>query len=744
MASRKKLLIVESPTKARTLKGYLGRGFEVLASKGHVKDLPPREFGVDLEHGFQPKYVTVRGKGEVLRTLRKHARQADEIYLASDPDREGEAIAHHIAQEIQKAGVPADRIHRILLFEITREAVREALRNPGTIDEHKVLAQQARRILDRIVGYKVSPLLWKVLYRGLSAGRVQTVALRLLVEREKEIQQFVPRTYWLVVARFQHQGVDFKASLREVAGEPVKSFDRKEDAEALIQRLEGVPFEVTAVQRRARTVQPPPPFKTSTLQQAANQAFGFPARRTMQLAQQLYEGVEIPGLGTRGLITYMRTDSVRLADKAVEALRETLARVFGPTYRNPRRRTYADRGRVQGAHEAIRPTDPFLTPEDLRGKLPEDLWKLYDLIWRRAVASQARPARLEITTVHLVAEDTRWQAEGRQLAFDGFYRILGEHPRQVDLPSLEVGLHLQPKALDLEERQTEPPPRYTEASLVKTLEELGIGRPSTYAPTIATLKERKYVESRGRVLVPTKLGILVTDLLIPRFPEIFDYRFTARMEEELDQVEAGERTWQQVLEEFYREFKQSLDQATEHLEEMKRETVEETQETCPLCGAPLVVKWGRYGTFLACSRFPECRYTRPLQQEVYPGVTCPVCGKPMVIKQGPHGRYLACVDYPRCRGTRPMPAGISCPKCGAPVIERRSKKGRVYYRCSNPACDFVLFQKPVNQPCPKCGHPFLVVKRRRGGKEVWVCPACKHEVKPADSPPAEASETRES
>ncbi len=730
MASKKKLLIVESPTKARTLKGYLGRGFEVLASKGHVKDLPEREFGVDLDHGFQPKYVTVRGKGEVLRTIRKQAKEAEEIYLASDPDREGEAIAYHIAQEIQKAGTPAERIHRILLFEITREAVREALRQPGTIDHNKVMAQQARRILDRIVGYQVSPLLWKVLYRGLSAGRVQTVALRLLVEREKEIQQFVPRTYWLVFARMSHQGQEFRASLKEIGGKAVKSFDRREDAEALIQRLQGKPFQVAAVRQRTRSIQPPPPFKTSTLQQAANQAFGFSARRTMQLAQQLYEGVEIPGLGTRGLITYMRTDSVRLSDKAVQALRRTLAEVFGPEFRNPRPREFANRGTVQGAHEAIRPTDPSLTPEALQGKLPPDLWKLYALIWRRALASQARPARMAITTVQFQAEDTLWQAEGRVLEFEGFYRVLGETPRQVFLPRLEVGLQLLPTSLDLEERQTEPPPRYTEASLVKTLEELGIGRPSTYAPTIATLKERKYVESRGRVLVPTKLGMLVTDLLVPRFPEIFDYQFTARMEEELDQVESGERTWQQVLEEFYREFKRSLDHATEHLEEMKRETVEETQETCPLCGAPLVVKWGRYGTFLACSRFPECRYTRPLQQEVYPGVTCPVCGKPMVIKQGPHGRYLACIDYPKCKGTRPMPAGINCPKCGAPVVERRSKKGRVYFKCSNPECDFVLFQRPVAQACPQCGHPFLVVKRRRGGKEVWVCPECKFEQEP--------------
>ncbi len=733
-SAKKKLLIVESPTKARTLKGYLGRGFEVLASKGHVKDLPPREFGVDLEHGFQPKYVTVRGKGEVLKEIRKRAKEADEVYLASDPDREGEAIAHHIAQEILKAGKPADRIHRILLFEITREAVREALRNPGSIDQNKVLAQQARRILDRIVGYKVSPLLWKVLYRGLSAGRVQTVALRLLVEREKEIQAFVPRTYWLVFAYLNHEGQEFRAFLKEIQGQAHKSFDKKEEAEQLIQRLQGVDFEVRSVEQRTRTLQPPPPFKTSTLQQAANQAFGFSARRTMQLAQQLYEGVEIPGLGTRGLITYMRTDSVRLSDKAVKALRDTLAEVFGPEYRNPRARSFADRGVVQGAHEAIRPTDPSLTPEELRGKLPPDLWKLYDLIWRRALASQARPARLKLTTVRFQAGDTVWQAEGRVLDFEGFYRILGERPREASLPGLQVGQRLRPLRLELEERQTEPPPRYTEASLVKTLEELGIGRPSTYAPTIATLKERKYVESRGRVLVPTKLGMLVTDLLVPRFPEIFDYKFTARMEQELDQVEAGERSWQEVLEDFYREFKESLDQAAGQVEEMKRATVQETEETCPLCGAPLVVKWGRYGTFLACSRFPECRYTRPLKQEIYPGVSCPVCGKPMVVKQGPHGRYLACIEYPKCKGTRPMPAGIQCPKCGAPVVERRSKKGRVYYRCSNPECDFVLFQKPVPRPCPECGHPFLVVRRRRGRKEVWVCPACKFEMNPEESP----------
>ncbi len=722
-----KLIIVESPTKARTIYGYLRGEYKVLASKGHVKDLPEKEFGVDIERGFRPRYVIIRGKSKVLKEIQKASKDAEMIYLASDPDREGEAIAYHIAEEIKKVRGNG-HIKRILLYEITRDSVRQALQEPGEIDLNKVYAQQARRILDRIVGYQVSPILWKVMYRGLSAGRVQTVALRMLVEREKEIEAFVPEKYWLLFAVFEKDGVQFRAQLAKLDGKEAKRLSDPELAKRLQESFKKTPFQVIQKTVTRQFLSPPPPYKTSTLQQDANNKLRYSAKRTMMLAQQLYEGIEIPGIGTKGLITYMRTDSVRMADKAIHALRSVIQKTWGDAYLHPKKRTYEDRGKkIQGAHEAIRPTDPSLTPESLQGKIPQDLWKLYNLIWKRAVATQASRAKMETQTVVFKANGSEWIAEGKQLLFDGFYRILGDSPKETPLPDLQEGETLTPVKIILEERETEPPRRYTEATLVRALEAKGIGRPSTYAPTIATLKERKYVETRGRYLVPTSLGRTVVDILIPRFPEIFDYNFTAKMEEALDQIEMGERGWQEVLKDFYREFKKELEKVTGELSELKKNLQEETEETCPLCGAPLVIKWGKYGRFLACTNFPKCTYTRGLDEEVFAGEKCPVCGKDMVIRTGRHGRYLACVDYPTCPGTKPLPTGVQCPQCGSPIIERVSKKGKVYYPCSNPQCDFVVFQRPIPVPCPECGHPFVVESRTRRGLR-YRCPECKADV----------------
>lgn len=723
-----KLIIVESPTKARTIYGYLQGRYSVLASRGHVKDLPEKEFGVDITKGFKPKYVVIKGKFKTLQEIKKASKTAKQVFLASDPDREGEAIAYHIAQEIRKVS-KNNEIKRILLYEITRDSLFTALNEPTDIDINKVYAQLARRILDRIVGYKVSPLLWKVMYRGLSAGRVQTVALRLVVEREREIENFVPETYWLLYAELKKDGTKFRAIIGKLDGKDIKKFSKKEDAEKVLERLKGKEFKVISVDTKEIKSSPMPPYKTSTLQQDANIKLGFSAKRTMSLAQQLYEGVEIQGIGTKGLITYMRTDSVRISDKAIGPLRRAVKDTFGEQYLSRSKRLYADKkSGVQGAHECIRPTDPSLNPESLRGRISEDLRKLYELIWRRALASQAKDAVFKKTSIRFKADGTEWLAEGRLLVFDGFYKITGDTPKATPIPSLKMGEKLLPLRIIMQEKKTEPPRRYTEATLVRELEAKGIGRPSTYAPTISTLKGRKYITNRGRYLVPTELGKTVTDILIPRFKEIFDYSFTAKMEKELDRIETGESSWQEVLEEFYREFEKELSEVERKLPEISESLQDKTDESCPECGAPLVIKWGKYGKFVACSRFPECKYTREIEEEIREDVQCPICEKPMKVRHGPHGRYLACIDYPKCKGTRPYHIGVDCPECGSPLVEKTGKKKRLFYVCTSKECDFIVFNLPVQKECPKCGYSVMVKVSSRRGKEL-ECPKCKTRIK---------------
>ena len=685
----KKLLIVESPTKAKTIKRYLGDEFLVLASKGHIKDLPKSRFGVDIEHGFKPTYVTIHGKSSVIKAIKEAAKRADVIYLGSDPDREGEAIAYHVAQEVRKVG--KNDIKRVLFYEITKDEVKKAIENPQEIDMWKVEAQLARRILDRIVGYKVSPLLWKAIHKGLSAGRVQTVALRLIVEREKEIQSFVPQKYWRLIAFFEKDGVRFKAVYQP------KIEDEKE-AKRLLELARQSEFVVKSFSKSMKSTAPPPPYKTSTLQQDASNKLGFSAKFTMRLAQELYEGVELPDGTMHGLITYMRTDSVRMADKAIAAIRKLVEEQFGKEYLPAKPRKHRDKGTIQGAHEAIRPTEFERTPESLEGALRRELHKLYSLIWRRAVASQMASAKFEVRTAELTGnEGLSLRAEGKILKFDGFYRVLGDKPQDVLLPELVEGEKLKPVEVKLEEKETEPPKRYTEATLIKALEAKGIGRPSTYAPTIATLFEREYIVKDGRALKPTELGILVNDMLIPRFPELFDVNFTAKMEAQLDEVEGGKLHWQELLRRFYEKFSKELEKVESNISELKNASIQVLDEKCPVCGRPLVVRWGRYGKFIACSGYPECRYTRPINDIV---------------------------------------EGVKCPKCGSQIARRRSKKGRIYYACVNQDCDFVMFNEPVGVKCPNCGFEIMgrVRKGRFKNKKIILrCPNCGFEMEEESS-----------
>ncbi len=675
----KKLLIVESPTKARTLKRYL-KSVDVQATLGHVKDLPPTRLGVDLD-SFEPTYEILKGKKKVIKALQDQAKKASEVYLGTDPDREGEAIAYHIAEELKKVR-PDLPLHRVLFYEITPESVKNALKEPGTLDLRKVEAQKARRILDRLVGYQVSPLLWRILrQRNLSAGRVQTVALRLLCEREEEIQRFKPQTYYVVRGVFRKDGITFEADLvapTARGAHPQKKLPDRKEAEALVARLSGKAGTVAMVSTREQTLQPPPPFKTSTLQQDASSRLGFPAGRTMRLAQRLYEGVPIHG-EERGLITYMRTDSVRLATKAVRAIRSWIKKTLGEKLLSPRVRQYKDKGRnIQGAHEAIRPTDVRLTPEQLQGQLETPLWKLYDLIWRRTVATQMAGARIEKRPVRIQVEDAHFFVEGLRMLEPGFLHIYGNPPREVPLPELREGDTVEVVSLRMEEKQTQPPPRYSEATLIQTLEKLGIGRPSTYAPTLETLYERGYITREGRGLRPTDLGMTVYRLLIPAFPEIFDVSFTARMEENLDRIEEGEADRQEVLRSFYQAFSSVLASVQERIAELRSSVQETLDEHCPECAAkgiesPLVIKWGKYGRFIACSRFPECRYARPLTS----GIPCPQCGEGQLVERTGkrRQRFWGCSRYPACTyTTRGHPLDRACEVCGYPHLFQQGRK----------------------------------------------------------------------
>jgi DNA topoisomerase I len=743
------LVIVESPAKAKTIEKILGKGYTVKASVGHVRDLPPKRLGVDLRDGFTPEYIVIRGKAKVLDELRASAKRAGKIYLAPDPDREGEAIAWHIAEELD--GKNREAIYRVLFNEITPRAITAAMRHPGRIDEHKVNAQQARRILDRLVGYQISPLLWRKVRRGLSAGRVQSVALRLICEREKEIDAFVPQEYWTVTVVLEgDQPPSFDAQLVKIGGKKAQ-MQTAEVAHAIAAQLRNAQFVVDEVKTRERRRQPPPPFITSRLQQEGANRLRFSARKTMTLAQGLYEGRAIGPDGVVGLITYMRTDSTRVSPDAQRETLDFIDVTYGQPYVPEKPNVYRSKKSAQDAHEAIRPTSTLRTPDQLHAYLDRDHQALYQLIWARFVASQMRPAIFDVTTADIAAGEFGLRASGSVLKFDGFLKVYTEDRPTVGagddeeadqnraLPPLHPGQALRVVDVKPEQHFTQPPPRYTEASLVAELEKRGIGRPSTYATILSIIQDRDYVETKERKFYPTELGRLVSDLLIEHFPDVMDVEFTAAMEDLLDQVEEGKKPWVGVLREFYEPFEKHLQAASQRMPSVKN-VVEPTTEVCEKCGKPMVIRLGRYGKFLACSGYPDCKATRPLKTDdtqannvgALTSEVCEQCGAPMVVRKGRYGEFLACSAYPTCKVARPMRLGVACPAagCTGELVQRRTKRGRLFYGCNRyPDCQYTLWSKPVPIPCPECQAPFLVEQggARKGKSLRCIRAGCGYE-----------------
>ena len=753
-AAGKALVIVESPAKAKTIGKYLGGSYAVKATVGHVRDLPERTLGIDIEHDFEPDYVTIPGKEKTLSELKSAARNARTVYIATDPDREGEAIAWHVREQvIRKNGPP---IRRVLFHEITKDAVTKAIEAAGEIDQKKVDAQQARRVLDRLVGYKASPLLWKTVKKGLSAGRVQTVALRMLVEREREIRAFTPTEYWTIAAALEHEGQAFTAKLHHVDGKKPEIPDAA-SAHAIVSDLAGrKTFDVTDIKRRERRKNPSAPFTTSTLQQEAAKKLSFGSKRTMRLAQNLYEGIELgKAEGAVGLITYMRTDSSRVAESAAAAAREFLLQQFAEEFLSKGAQLYGagKDSNAQDAHEGIRPTDPSRTPDSVAKFLSPDQLKLYTLIWQRFMASQMAPAVFDTTTVDFDLGRYLFRATGSVIKFKGFLSLYKEAREEGEskaledeqaLPAIEPGEHVPVREIVPSQHFTEPPPRYSEASLVKELERLGIGRPSTYASIISTLTDRHYAELEQRRFFPTSLGESVEKVMVKQFPDVFNVGFTSEMENELDKVEDGKLPWQHVLKDFWGPFEKSLnDVDVEGLIREAHDLGALDTEKCPLCGGKLLPKGGFFGPFVACENHPKtCKYTRPLKGERVPPVMteypCPICTKPMVIRRGRSGEFLGCSTFPKCRGTRSMPTGVKCPKDGGDIAARRSKKrGKAFYGCENyPTCDFVCWDKPVLEKCPECGFEGAEAKSNKTRGHYRKCLKCANEW--AVEAPAEA------
>lgn len=684
------LVIVESPAKAKTIQKYLGGDYDVIASMGHVRDLPKSKFGVDVEHDFAPQYMDMKGKEDVIKDLKKHAKKADKIYLATDPDREGEAISWHLAQMLN---LNMEDNNRVAFNEITQAGVRNGMCHPHKIDVDLVNAQQARRILDRIVGYQLSPFLWKKVKRGLSAGRVQSVAVRLVVDRENEIRAFKTQEYWSIDAKLTAPSSRkvFAAKLATIDGQKAE-LATKEQTDGILQTLEQAQFTVAGVKKRVTNKQPAPPFITSTLQQDASRRLGFQAKRTMKAAQELYEGVEIEGMGAVGLITYMRTDSLRISDEAKAAAAAYIEQTYGKQYLPPTPRVFKSKKNAQDAHEAIRPSMPDLTPERVKNSLTTDQFKLYKLIWERFIASQMANAQLNTVSADITAGNCGFKASGYSVKFEGF-TVLYEETKDADaednkvLPPLEQGDLLKVKSLDGNQHFTQPPARYSEATLIKALEENGIGRPSTYAPTITTILSRLYVERDGKQLRPTALGEVITELMKEHFKHIVDAKFTAKMETDLDRVEHGDCDWVSMLHGFYDDFEKTLSKA-EVAMEGKRVKVpdEETDVVCELCGKKMVIKIGRFGKFLACPGFPECRNTKKIVQETKG--TCPLCGKKIVLKKSKKGRsFYGCDNYPNCNFmTWSTPVEDTCPKCGCTLFKKGGRSGKLV--CEKPGCGF--------------------------------------------------------
>jgi DNA topoisomerase-1 len=757
MAGKKSLVIVESPAKANTINKYLGSSYVVKASLGHVKDLPKSKLGVDVDNDFEPVYDIIPGKEKVIKELRTAAKSAERILLAADPDREGEAICQHLKEILD--GNKAE-IYRVLFNEITPKAIRAAVEHPGRINQHIVDAQQARRILDRLVGYQISPLLWDKVRRGISAGRVQTVALRLIVDRENEVKAFVPEEYWSIIAKLEgHEPPQFDARLAKIKG---KTAEVKSQAEAdhVLEAVKNGEFVVDSVVTKEKKRNPVPPFTTSKLQQDAARRLRFSVKKTMMLAQRLYEGIELGGdEGRIGLITYMRSDSTRVSDEALEMVRSYISDLYGGPYLPEKPVIYKSKKDAQDAHEAIRPTFVGRTPDDLKAYLSEDEFKLYRLIWTRFIASQMNPAVYDQTTVEISVKDYLFRASGRVMKFDGFLKVYEESSdpdtkpvepddeQDLTLPLLRQGEKL--RLIDLAPRQhfTEPPPRYTEASLVKALEEKGIGRPSTYATILTTIQDREYVTKDQGKFKPTELGAVVTEMLVKHFEDIFDIQYTARMEEELDEVEEGKMTWVEALDEFYKKFEKDLKKASKNMENLKRQEIP-TDEVCEKCGSPMVIKWGQFGRFMACSAYPDCKNTKEITTDEAPkeggdaeGATaesepepCENCGKPMALKRGRFGQFLACTGYPECKTTRKIAAGTktpkkpdvvldeTCPKCGEAKLAVKEGRFGEFTACSNyPKCKYIK-PKTVGVACPKpgCGGE-LIERRSKRGKVFYGC-----------------------
>jgi DNA topoisomerase-1 len=809
----KNLVIVESPAKAKTIGKYLGKSYLVKASLGHVKDLPKKDLAVDVDNDFRPKYEVIEGKKKLIAELRTAAKAADTVWLAADPDREGEAICWHLQEELKEKGGDT-KIFRVMFNEITKNAIQKAFEKPLAVNVNLVDAQQARRVLDRLVGYKISPLLWDKVRRGLSAGRVQTVALRLIVDREREIKAFLKREYWTIDAQLNAKKAPvLTARLFKRDGENVEIPD---EATAITTALDGVDWTVDAVSNREKKRNPVPPFITSTLQQEAARKLRFSVKRTMMLAQKLYEGVELGEEGAVGLITYMRTDSVRVSNDAIAEARELIGTRYGAEYlpENAAGNLYKGKKDAQDAHEAIRPTSAMRTPDEVAKYVAEDELKLYRLIWMRFVASQMNPALFDQTTIDVVApgKDGRsyqFRATGSVQKFDGFLRVYEEGKDQKDdeddelkhkLPAVTKGELLKFKAFDPVQHFTEPPPRFTEATLVKQLEADGVGRPSTYASILSTIQEREYAKKEGGKFAPTELGFIVVDLLLESFSDLFDVKYTARMEEELDEIEDGKIDWRQAMSEFYERFQKDLVHAEEHMTDIKR-MEEPTEFVCDKCGKPMVIKWGKLGKFIACTGYPECKSTRELPENLKEDVEvgeqdaeeyCENCGRTMVLKKGRFGTFYACTGYPDCKTTRRIDAkeqkkadvlldekcplddgqlvmksgrfgeftacsnypkckyvkqktiGVKCPNCTeGEVVERRSKRGKTFFGCNRyPDCDFVAWGKPIDEKCPQCGGAYLIEKYLKAGAFAQ-CPNAECKYKHPIAPPVEAEVVQE-
>jgi len=736
----KNLLIVESPAKSKTLQKFLGKDFEILATIGHIKDLPKSKLGVDTDNGFSIHYETIKGKTKVLKKLKDAAKKSKVVYLAPDPDREGEAIAWHVARELKGA----EKIVRVTFNEITKNAVLNALQNTREIDENLFNAQQARRVLDRLVGYKVSPFLWKTITYGLSAGRVQSVALRIICEREKAIGDFVEEEYWEIEADLADKNdAHIRAKLLRIDGEKPK-IENGDRAGEIVEDIGKQKFIVESVKKSERKRKPSPPFITSTLQQDAARRFYYTPKKTMMIAQQLYEGVELGDEGATGLITYMRTDSTRIADSAVTAVRDYIGESFGKEYLPAKAVKYASKKGSQDAHEAIRPTYLDLTPDKVKKYLTKDQQKLYGLIWNRFVACQMNPAVYNTTSVEVGAGKYKFHAHTQALKFDGFLKMYqdtkengndnGENGLVDFIPDLKEGDRLTLAELFPTQHFTKPPARFSQASLVRTLEAEGIGRPSTYATIVSTLLDRKYVEAKERRLYATELGLTVNKILVESFPQIFSVQFTAHMEDDLDQIEAGKADWVDVIREFYVPFDERLDSLSARHKEIKESLTEATEEKCENCSSPMVIKWGRNGRFLACSAYPECKTTKPLngsEDAIETDEKCDKCDSPMVVKTGRFGKFLACSAYPKCKTTKPLSTGVKCPKegCGGDVVEKRSKRGKQFFGCGKyPKCDFVSWSKPANKKCPECGNNYMLEKVSQKRGAYLTCPTCKHKI----------------